>query len=414
MNRVSTNLMNDNMQYFTGMRQSQLNDANSRLASQNRILNLRDDPSSAAHAARYDSQITRVERYSDNIQTSINTYRTTEGHMQQALDVLQEVRQLAVFGANASVGPDELKTMARSVDEMLNHLVMASNAVDGDGSAVFAGQRTRNTPFRAVQGTVPGGDRTMITSVDYLGDIGERRTEIADGQYVSLNFPGNQVFWAENQNLIAARDSREWVAAQDSAISIDGVSIDIRQGDNIHALVAKINDSDAAVKAKLDPVTSGLVLETTMPHQIWLRDEQGSTLQTLGVIDNADTPPPHNVARDVSKSGGSMFDMLISLRNNLLSGNQLAVGGNALGGIDTAIDNLLGRMGELGAKTARMDLAYKRNEKQIPDLEARLSIETDIDMTKAITDLKVLELTHEAALSATARILKPSLLDFLR
>jgi phage-related minor tail protein len=38
----------------------------------------------------------------------------------------------------------------------------------------------------------------------------------------------------------------------------------------------------------------------------------------------------------------------------------------------------------------------------------------NIDMTKAITDLKMLEYTHKAAMQTAARILQPTLLDFLR
>jgi flagellar hook-associated protein 3 FlgL len=40
--------------------------------------------------------------------------------------------------------------------------------------------------------------------------------------------------------------------------------------------------------------------------------------------------------------------------------------------------------------------------------------EADIDVTEAITELKMLEFAHRAALATTARILKPTLLDFLR
>ncbi len=49
--------------------------------------------------------------------------------------------------------------------------------------------------------------------------------------------------------------------------------------------------------------------------------------------------------------------------------------------------------------------------KQCSDL---LSREVDLDLSKAITDLKMLEHTHQAALGTSARILRPTLLDFLR
>ncbi len=42
------------------------------------------------------------------------------------------------------------------------------------------------------------------------------------------------------------------------------------------------------------------------------------------------------------------------------------------------------------------------------------SRETDIDLAEAITELKMLEHTQTASLQTAARILKPTLLDFLR
>jgi flagellar hook-associated protein 3 FlgL len=42
------------------------------------------------------------------------------------------------------------------------------------------------------------------------------------------------------------------------------------------------------------------------------------------------------------------------------------------------------------------------------------SNEVDLDLSEAITELKMLEYTHKAALNTTARIMQPSLLDYLR
>jgi flagellar hook-associated protein 3 FlgL len=124
--------------------------------------------------------------------------------------------------------------------------------------------------------------------------------------------------------------------------------------------------------------------------------------------------PPQNLAKDVTVFGGSVFDTLISLRNHLDSGDQANIGGDVLRSLDSAMGSLLGKLGSLGAKTSRLELAYKTTEKLIPDYQARNSLEVDLDITKAITDYKVLERTHEAALATSAKLMKTSLLDFLR
>ena len=53
-------------------------------------------------------------------------------------------------------------------------------------------------------------------------------------------------------------------------------------------------------------------------------------------------------------------------------------------------------------------------EKQIRAQEGQLSAIEDADLVKSASDLANLELALQATLSSTARILQPTLLDFLR
>ena len=83
--------------------------------------------------------------------------------------------------------------------------------------------------------------------------------------------------------------------------------------------------------------------------------------------------------------------------------------------MESSITNLAGVLGDVGARDARLETTAKRLEYQQPELVRFDSQERDLDMADAITQLKTLEYTHEAALSATARALnRPKLLDFLR
>ena len=106
--------------------------------------------------------------------------------------------------------------------------------------------------------------------------------------------------------------------------------------------------------------------------------------------------------------------MIINMRDQLYKGNTLAIGGGGLKGITLAQDNLIGSIAELGAKNERLQTVSERLASEIPEVQDKNSKETDIDMTKAITDLKMLEYTHKAALQTASRILQPTLLDFLR
>ncbi len=411
MNRISTNLPNDNLQYYTRQRQVALNESQNRMAAQTRILNLRDDPAAAAHATRHQSYLTRLKRYNDNIGNSINHYRVAEGHIRHSVDILQEIRAIAVMGANGTYSAENLKVMGTEVNELLKGFIESANAVDADGASIFSGNRSQNRAWRVINGRLPNVSGSVAQNVEYIGDIGTRQIEIADGTYIEINFPGNKLFWAEKQQLYSPNDARDYVVSEDSIITVNGENIQLREGDNIYQIIARINDAPAEIKAGLDPVSNGLVLESSVPRQIWIADEEGSALQDLGIID--DQRPPGNVAPGVQVFGGSAFDAIIQLRDNLFQGDTLDVGGDGIRSIDSALNTALSSLGDLGAKTSRMEIALKRNEKEIGDVTENSSRITDIDFTKALTEFSMLELTHRAALSISARIIQPTLLDFL-
>jgi flagellar hook-associated protein 3 FlgL len=415
MKRISTNMPNTDMQFYMREREYRMNAVQNKMAGQTRILNLRDDPTAAAHAVRYDSVIHRLEQFSKNVEYAEGNHRITEGRVREAVDLLQRIRELAVQGANGTYGKDDLRAMGMEVNQLLNQLVEIGNARNGDGTTLFSGDKTESLPFRAVLGNVRGLGESIITRVEYIGTITENRAEISDGAYIKLNYPGNKVFWAENQQVYSAVDASEYMVREDTRIFIDGVGIDLRAGDTIHAVIAKINDSEAPVRARLDPLRSSLVMEATTPHQIWLQDPPGGTvLQDLGFIRDNTSPPPENLDPTVRTFGGSVFDMVMRLRDDLLQGNPDEVGGRGLRGIDNALQSVFATLGDIGSQGKRLEFTYARLQKEIPDMKALYSQTKDIDMTSAITDLKMLEYTHKAALSTAGRILQPTLLDFLR
>jgi flagellar hook-associated protein 3 FlgL len=69
---------------------------------------------------------------------------------------------------------------------------------------------------------------------------------------------------------------------------------------------------------------------------------------------------------------------------------------------------------ELGARTNRLELVQDRISKQEVIVSKNISDNEDADMERIITDLKTQESVHRAALGVGARIIQPTLLDFLR
>ncbi|WP_413300370.1 flagellar hook-associated protein FlgL [Bacillus sp. 1P10SD] len=82
--------------------------------------------------------------------------------------------------------------------------------------------------------------------------------------------------------------------------------------------------------------------------------------------------------------------------------------------LDSQIDNVIKERSELGARMNRMELSISRIEGLEVSTTRLLSNEEDVDMAEVITNLKAQENVQRAALSIGARIIQPSLVDFLR
>jgi len=82
--------------------------------------------------------------------------------------------------------------------------------------------------------------------------------------------------------------------------------------------------------------------------------------------------------------------------------------------LDDALDNVLQQVSELGGKQNRVGLAKERMLDLQLNLTQILSEEQDLDYAEAIMELKMEEFAYRTALSVGARIIQPSLVDFLR
>lgn len=412
--RVSSKIYNNDIQKNLRAQEEALNKANNQIGTQRKITQLRDDPVAAGHLVRYQSYLDRVNTFESNALKLSDEFALREGYMEDSLDIMQRIRELAVTGANGIYSKDDMQMMAMEVDELLKALVQNANAVSSDGTSLFAGTNTTSTAFDVEMGNVEGSGIPLIQSVRYNGNMEANLVEIDENKYIVNDNAGNKTFWAENQSVFGGRDATTWQASEDSEIVVDGAVIKINKGDNVYSLAAKINLSDAAVKASIDPVTRGLNLTTTDARQLWLSDSKGTALYDLGIIKDGSQRPPYNLGDSTRVSGGSLFDTVIAFRNALLAGDQEAIGGRVLGSMDQGISTLVGRIAKSGSEYERAQLNAARNSKIALDVTQQVSREGDLDMTKAITDLKMLDYANQATLSQAGKMYSSTLLNYMK
>ena len=112
--------------------------------------------------------------------------------------------------------------------------------------------------------------------------------------------------------------------------------------------------------------------------------------------------------------GADLFTTLSNLANDLRT-NPTAINTTDLGAIDVG-----GRCGSAprSARSARARRSWRatksRSDDLLLNLRDSLSKIEDIDLPKVATDLQIQQVSYQAALAATAKVIQPSLVDFLK
>lgn len=114
-----------------------------------------------------------------------------------------------------------------------------------------------------------------------------------------------------------------------------------------------------------------------------------------------------------AETGNNIFATLKELSGYLNAGNEDGIT-HSLANLDLHIDDTLQALANLGARSNRLDLIENRLADGSINVQALLSKTEDADMAEVITNLKMEEAVYQASLSAGARIIRPSLIDFLR
>ncbi|MEU4618641.1 flagellin [Actinoplanes sp. NPDC023801] len=91
------------------------------------------------------------------------------------------------------------------------------------------------------------------------------------------------------------------------------------------------------------------------------------------------------------------------------------------GGIKTGLENLdiatekvKSTLSDVGARYNRVTQMKQSAEDRLMSVSSQLSDIEDVDLPKAIMELQLQQTSYQAALAATAKVIQPSLIDFLR
>ncbi|SPF54665.1 Flagellar hook-associated protein 3 [Candidatus Desulfosporosinus infrequens] len=149
-------------------------------------------------------------------------------------------------------------------------------------------------------------------------------------------------------------------------------------------------------------------------------------LPTDGSLSQANEAPVNfavgnNISINIAVDGTALYGdndtgimaTLTSLSTALTNGDTDGIS-TAITNLDTNIANVTSQAADLGARTNRITAISNQLSASSTNLQQNLSDTQGIDMAKTITDFTYEQNTYNAALAVGAKIIQPSLIDYLK
>jgi flagellar hook-associated protein 3 FlgL len=115
-----------------------------------------------------------------------------------------------------------------------------------------------------------------------------------------------------------------------------------------------------------------------------------------------------------SRTGADLFNHLISLQNDLLSGNTTAISGTDTTNLQSDENNLTYQVAYNGNVQTRLNTASSLATSQSNSLTGLISNVSSADLATTMTQLTQAQTAYQAALESSAAIMQLSILNFLQ
>lgn len=223
-----------------------------------------------------------------------------------------------------------------------------------------------------------------------------------------------------------ASDAKSWLESTESALSeskdvldrvreltIQAANDDLNQTDR-DAIVAELKElKDHMVQVANSTYEGRYLFSGTQTQTPAFSDDgvyQGNT-DSMEYELSVGVKVPVNV--DGQSAFGGVFDIMDTLIDDVTNGNTDNLSGNDLENLDTVINQQLEITSDVGARVNRADLIINRADELTTNMTSLLSDVEDADYAEVSLEYASQQSIYNAALEVGAKIIQPTLLDYI-
>jgi len=192
--RINPNQAPDLLAAIALNRQAQ-NTALQQISTGKSVNQLSDNPSAAAQVVLNRVQTSQDTQYLANISALTSQGQAIDSTLSSTVTAVNQAISLGVEGANGTLSNTDRQAIASQLVGIRDQVLGLANTTY-QGNYVFAGTATSTQPFVL--------DPTQPDGVKYNGNTGVNSMQIAPGQTIATNLPGNQIFTNPSGDVLGA------------------------------------------------------------------------------------------------------------------------------------------------------------------------------------------------------------------
>lgn len=398
-------------------RQSDVNQSILNLSSGKRVETAGDDVVATNSILNIRQEQALISQYQTNITFAESRLNVEESSISTAEDVMFRVKDLIIQGN--SIGNDDTarQAIADELTQRFDELVSLANSRDESGSYVFGGFETETPPFEV----------QSDSSVNYIGDRGERVTNIGPGVQVKTSDSGESVFmkiennlgdFSPEYNLNSGIDNVDRARVTQSEISDRSSYIPVGSPDDYTINFATMASGEIGVSV-FDSSNTQVFPTLPATEEAYVAGQEISFNGISTTI--TDTPQDGDSITLTPETDVNVFSVIQDAITWLEEPNGVGVDEAQrqldIGHILADIDQIQIELGSVRANIgSRLQLADSQSERH---LDYNITIETsrsaleDLDLVSAISIFEQQKLSLQASQTAFSQVQDLSLLNFI-
>lgn len=228
-----------------------------------------------------------------------------------------------------------------------------------------------------------------------------------------------------------ADDGLGWLGTLDNTLASTSTLINRARDLTVQGLSSGTNDAQSreALAVEIDNIKSSLIgyanttyLDrpvfggTTAGDVAYQADgtylgDGGQLTRTVGA--DASIPVTATGPKVFGAGNTQLFAVLQNIADGIRAGDTDGVS-KSLDSLDGAADLVKTTLSDVGARYNRVTQMKQSAQDRMLTVSSQLSDVEDVDLPKAIMEMQLQQTSYQAALAASAKVIQPSLIDFLR